>query len=31
MTAPAVNDGELRRFDAGEVFLETGVDEEIYV
>ena len=31
MTAAAVKDGELRRFDAEEAFLETSVDEEIYV
>ena len=31
MTAAAAKDGELRHFDAEEEFLETSVDEEIYI
>ena len=31
MTAAATKNGELRHFDADELFLETTVDEAIYV
>ena len=31
MTAAAAKDGQLRHFDAEEVFLETSDDEEIHI
>ena len=31
MTVAAAKDGELRHFDAEEAFLETSVDEDMYV
>ena len=31
MTVAVAKDGELRHFDAEEAFLETSVDDEIYV